>query len=207
MESRKLIKAITVLGVLTAINCCGIIGIDYALAQPQNSYSIETHGAVFHQPTEGNVIEVSLIRPPRKTVNPGDVTDETGTLTNTTDNPLSCRATYQIVIKDQSNNEINGFSNNVLVNIDKDWVFENGYWYYINEVQPGHSIDTFIDAIEYSDAFNEHLDYKVYVYALTEFAEIKDGKLAKWPNKDIESLYEEANSKSESWTTKVNIIT
>lgn len=207
MESRKLIKAIAVLGTLTAINCCGIIGINYALAQPQNSYSIDTLGAVFHQPTEDNVVEISLIRPPRKTVHPGEITEETGTLTNTKENPLSCRATYQIVIKDKNNQEMNDFANNVLVTIDKDWIFEDGYWYYINEVQPGESINTFIDAIEYTEAFNEHLDYKVYVYALTEVVEIKDGKLAKWPNKDIESLYEEANSKSASWTTKVNIIT
>ena len=100
MNSSTLIKAITVLGALTIANICGILGIGYYNAQPYSDYSIDTLGAVFHQPTEDNVVEVSLVRPPRQTVHPGETARYEGFITNPNKNPIHCRSTYQVIIKD-----------------------------------------------------------------------------------------------------------
>ena len=206
MNSSTLIKAITVLGTLTIANICGILGIGYYNAQPYSDYSIDTLGAVFHQPTEDNVVEVSLVRPPRQTVHPGETARYEGFITNPNNNPIHCRSTYQVIIKDGQGKVVEGMNTEVSIVTNEDWYFQDGYWHYKEGILENQEAPALIDTISYSDAFSEHLDYKVYVYQLTEIAEEKDGKIAKWPNKDINDLHKEANSKSATWTNTVKIL-
>lgn len=207
-NNKKLKVVLIVLAILTFVNIVGIVLVEHALSLPRTSVNTEVLGAVFNAESEPNIIDIALVRPPRKAVNPGDVTDESSTITNTSNVPLYFRGTYKIVVEDGEGNVVDGFKSNVKVNVDENWKLRDGYWYYDDIVAADDKIPGMIASIEYSDEFSEHFDYKVYVPIVIESVEAGNSEIEDancWPDEDIDAVDYKRLNESASWTTNTTI--
>ena len=207
--SNKIIKiCLVVLAILTTFNFAALLYLNHLEQQPQTSYTTDVLGAVFKQPAEEGVIDVDLVRPPRVAVNPGETaTIQNSTITNTGNIPLYFRAAYRVEIRDGEGNKIEDFNDNVFVQFNEGWSEKDGYWYYNGVVEVDAKFAGPIASISYSDAFSEHLDYKVYIPVLIESVEVRDVALEDvnyWPNQDINKVGIE-NNDATTWTTKITI--
>lgn len=207
-NTKTMIILIAILAILTVFNIASIAYIDYTATQPQSSYTITTMGAAFKSPTEPNVIELNLIRPPREVVYPGEIAYSDAKITNTADFETYLRATYRVDVKDASGKVIPEYNSWVDVMIGDGWYCQDGYWYYYTPVQPGESVPGPIKAIEYSANFANFLDSQVYVPVLIESVEAAGNEISEieyWPNQNIQKVDYENLEKEISWTTKVVI--
>lgn len=207
-KTRTIVIAIIVLAAFTLCNVGMITYIDYIEAQPQSSYSITTMGAAFKSPTEPNVVEVNLIRPPREVVYPGEITYSDAKITNSADFLTYLRATYRVDVKDGEGNLAQEFNSLVNIEIGDGWYYQDGYWYYHSPVEPGESVPGPIKSITYSELFVQYLDYQVYVPVLIESVEAADNEISEvdyWPSENIQKIGYEDLEKEISWTTKVVI--
>ena len=208
--SDKIIKiCIIVLAAFTLFNIGSILYLSHLEQQPQTSYTVDVLGAVFKQPAEDSVIDIDLVRPPRVAINPGETVKQPSTMTNTGNVPLYFRSTYRIDIKDGEGNLIEGFDDNVVVQLNEGWTEKDGYWYYNNAVKVGEKLSGPIFSISYSDAFSEHLDYKIYIPVLIESVEVRDVAIENidyWPEEDINKIeVEDWVDNHMTWSQKVVI--
>jgi hypothetical protein len=182
---------IAILAILTFLNIALYFWLGTKLDGPRTSVTSDVLGAVFYNETDAQVIDVPLARPPRKAVNPGDISEQDMTLTNTVDFPIYFRAQYILRIDDADGNKVENFDANVIVHMSDKWDLRDGYWYYTEAVHPGEAIDGMIASIEYSENFAEHRDYKVYLPFVVESVEVCGNDIHDidyWPNTDINSV-------------------
>lgn len=208
-KTRTIVIAIIVLAALTLCNVGMIAYLDYKEAQPQSSYSVTVMGAAFKSPTEPNVIEVNLIRPPREVVYPGETSFSDAKITNTSNSPTYLRATYKVAVNDGDGNLVPQLNSWVGITIGDGWYYEDGYWYYKTAIEPGESVPGPIKAITYSEGFVQCLDYKVYVPVLIESVETADNDISEtdyWPAKNLQKMdIKDYMNETVTWTTKVVI--
>ena len=198
---------ILALTVLTILNIMAIRQIDTLLNQPESYHQTTVLGAVFKEDAESNVINVDLVRPPRFSVWPGEEKEQDMTLTNTADFNIYMRAAYRIEVRDADGNNLDDAAKWVTVNTNKNWCYEEGYWYYDGEIEAGEAIEGFVDSITYSKEFDDHRDYKVYIPVLIESVEVNETSIDDidyWPDKKIEKVSIE-NDDPTTWTQKVVI--
>lgn len=210
-KKKYTILIIVMLSILT-FNVVGIFYCDYLLSQPRSQYDIEVLGGVFKtasEPSENIVVDIDLIPPPRQVVVPGEKAIQTATITNTSDCALYFRSTYKVDVKDADGKVVESMYSKVKVNINDDWSYRDGYWYYTEVLNPGQQIPGLIESIEYSEDFAEHNDYRIYVPVLFESVEVAENALSDidyWPNKNINKIdYTDALNKETKWTVKASI--
>lgn len=209
VQDKVLRALVIVFAMLVFINIVTIVALGKAFDKPTTSVSTEVLGAVFAPVAEPNVVNVNLVRPPRKVVNPGDAVEENMTITNTAEFSIYFRTKCIVRVDDADGNEIKSFKPMVKVNMSEDWECKDGYWYYMKAVEPGETIVGPVDSIVYSDAFADHRDYKIYVPMIVESVEamgIGIEEVNCWPNKNINEVdYKRLNEPAE-WTTSTKII-
>ena len=206
LKPRTIEIAVIVLAVLTLFNIGAIAFLDYKEAQPQSGYSVMTMGAAFKSPTEPNVIEVNLIRPPRVVVYPGETAYSDAKITNTANFQTYLRAAYRVDVKDVNGNLVPVLNSLVDIEMSDGWYTQDGYWYYKSAIQPGESIPGPIKSITYSEFFVQFIDSQVYVPVLIESVEAVDDidEVDYWPRKNLQKI-EYYNGETVSWTTRVVI--
>ena len=203
MSNKTLKRIILVFVILTLINTIAIIGVTEALNTPRTSVQIEVLGAAFNQETDKNSLEIGLIRPPRKMVNPGNISEQHSTITNTSDSKTYLRASYVVIVEDADGKRVEEFESEVSVKINEGWKLKDGYWYYEKGIAPNERIAGPINTISYSEKFTEHLDYKVYVPLVVEGVEAKENEINEidyWPNEDINKVDYKRLNESAKWS-------
>lgn len=208
MSNKTLKRIILVLAILTLINIVAIIGVTTTLNAPRTSVQTEILGAAFKSEEGPNTIEIGLIRPPRKMVEPGETSTQKSTITNTADFQTYLRASYIVVVEDVKGKRVEEFESQVNVNINNGWKFKDGYWYYEKIIEPGEQIASPIDSITYSEKFAEHRDYKVYVPLIVESVEAKENDIDEidyWPNEDVNKVDYKRLNESAEWTASATI--
>lgn len=208
MSTKSIKIFIAVLAILTLFNIALYFWLGTKLDDPRASVTADVLGAVFYNETDAQVIDVPLVRPPRKAVNPGDISEQDMTLTNTSDDTIYFRAKYILCIEDADDNKVENFDSNVIVHMNDKWDLCDGYWYYTEAVHPGETIDGMIASIEYSENFAEHRDYQVYLPFIVESVETCGNYIYDidyWPNTDINSVDYKRLDQDAEWTTNIEI--
>lgn len=209
MSNKTLKIIIIILAICTVFNICAIAHVDALLAAPQTNVQTAVLGAVFKDRAYAKTIDVDLVRPPRKAVNPGDEDVQTQTLTNTAEFPIYFRSAYLIRIDDERGNAIENFESNVIVTLNGNWEYRDGYLYYKEMVMPGETISGPIDSIKYSENFDNHRNYRVYVPMVIESVEARDCEIEDvdyWPDEDVYAVDYKRMNEAAEWSVKAEII-
>lgn len=208
MSEKFLKRTIFVMAAMVLFNVVMLVRLNAIINAPQTTVKTEVLGAVFRDTSSPNIIDVPLVRPPRQAVIPGDKCEQGLTLTNTTDSPIYFRCTYMIRIEDGDDLQIAEYDSNVNVGVNENWEYRDGYWYYKELVQPGEQIPGPIDYIEYSDNFDDHLDYQVYVPLVIEGVEARGYEIEDvyyWPETDVREIDHYRRGEGGTWTTAIKI--
>ena len=86
---------------------------------------------------------------------PGDVTPKTVITTNNSTVPIRVRISVEESWTDKNNNSLPLAENNTLaaiINLDnrQDWIYENGYYYFKYDVEPGDATNSFIKSVTFN---------------------------------------------------------
>lgn len=208
MSNKTMKILIVILAAATLFNIAALLVVNKELAKPQTFSSLEVLGAVFKSEAESNVIEVDLVRPPRKSVEPGTTTEENMVITSTSETPLCFRANFKVIVEDGKGNKVD-YSDKVKVELYEGWhQKDDGHFYYEKTVDKDDKLYGPIKSITYSEKFKEHRDYKVYIPVIVDGVEMLVENIDNidcWPNDDIDKVDYKRMVELTSWTTTSTI--